>query len=62
MKDKTFLKQPLQIIQGPDKSLLQSILRGNGMHRWEKLSPCSIDGLSNMKKNLAEHIENPYLC
>ncbi len=27
-------------------------------HRWEKLSPCSIDGSSNMKKILAEHIEN----
>ncbi len=27
-------------------------------HRWEKLSPCCIDGSSNMKKILAEHIEN----
>ncbi len=31
-------------------------------HRWEKLSPCSIDGSSNRKKNLAEHIENPCAC
>ncbi len=27
-------------------------------HRWEKLSPCSIDGSSNMKNIPAEHIEN----
>ncbi len=27
-------------------------------HRWEKLSPCSMDGSSNMKKIPAEHIEN----
>ncbi len=27
-------------------------------HRWEKLSPCNIDGSSNTKKYLAEHIEN----
>ena len=27
------------------------------VHWWEKLSPCSIDGSSNIKQILAEHIE-----
>ncbi len=32
--------------------------KGMGDHWWEKLSPCSIDGSSHMKKIPAEHIEN----
>ncbi len=38
-----------------------TIISQHGMlpfHRWEKLSPCSIDGSSNMKKIPVEHIEN----
>ena len=30
---------------------------GVGSHRWKKLSPCSIDGSSNMKEIPVEHIE-----
>ncbi len=35
-----------------------SIIIQFSIHWWEKLSQCSIDGSSNMKKNLAGHIEN----
>ncbi len=46
-----------------DHAYSQANYQGPGIgsqnpHRWEELSPYSIDGSSNMKKNSAGHIEN----